>query len=320
MTTMKKMGKPLWRISALIGLSLSSQYLQAAWFGNGPLAQKIEQRVEQRRATQNMQQSSRQINVDGHSRSYQIYVPSARQNPLPVVIALHGGGGNANQMMKRWQATAQQQQFILIAPQGVGANTRMGTWNALGCCGEAMQQKVDDFKFIQEILNDVSQTTSVDHRRIYVVGFSNGGMLTHQLAIRMGNQLTAVAVVSGALFGNETVAKSPVPILMIHGEKDSVVPFHGGMSPTRFVAKAQHQPFQSVAYAVNYWKGLNQCQGSAFIEKTAYATIEKNLNCKADVLLYDVTQGQHAWPSADRADEGFDATQVIWDFFKQHAH
>lgn len=106
---------------------------------------------------------------------------------------------------------------------------------------------------------------------------------------------------------------------MIHGEKDSVVPFQGGISPTRFVAKAQQQPFQSVAYAMNYWKTVNQCQTKGFIEQTAHFRIEKNLNCKADVVLYDIDQGQHVWPTADQADEGFDATQVVWNFFKQHA-
>ncbi|WP_130803446.1 alpha/beta hydrolase family esterase [Acinetobacter ihumii] len=321
MTPIKKSAKSLSLTSSIIALSISCQYVQAAWDGNGFIAEKIKQRIEQRITMQHVQQSTRRIDFDGMQRTYQIYEPASSStiHNLPVVIALHGGGGNASQMMKRWQTMAEQQDFILIAPQGIGANARMGTWNAQGCCGEAMKKKVNDLEFVQQILKDVSRNTPIDHNKIYMVGFSNGGMLAHQLAISMGSQLAAVAVVSGALFGNETAAKSPVPILMIHGEQDSVVPFHGGMSPTHFVARAQKQSFQSVTYAMNYWKTNNQCQGNMLVQKTAMLRIEKGLNCKADVVLYDVTQGQHVWPTVDHHDEGFDATQVIWSFFRQYA-
>ncbi|WP_151981239.1 alpha/beta hydrolase family esterase [Acinetobacter guerrae] len=320
MADFRKISKRWLAIFVVIALIVHTHSAQAAWLAEKPLAEKIKQKIEQR-TTENISLSSQYLQVDGMQRSYQLYIPSsARQSARPVVIALHGGGGNANQMLKRWQAIAQQQNFILVAPQGIGANSKMGTWNAYGCCGQAMQKQVNDIQFIQAVLKDASQHALLDSHRIYVVGFSNGGMLTHQLAIHMGRQLAAVAIVSGALFGDEATAKDAVPILIIHGEKDSVVPFQGGISPTRFVAKAQQQPFQSVAYAMHYWKTVNQCQTKAFIEQTAHFNIEKNLGCQADVVLYDVDQGQHVWPTADQADEGFDATQVIWSFFKQHAH
>lgn len=319
MAYLRKISKRWCAIFGVIALIMHTHSAQAAWLAERPLAQKIKQKFEQR-ITENNSLSSRYLQVDAMQRSYQLYIPpSARQSARPVVIALHGGGGNANQMLKRWQAIAQQQNFILVAPQGIGANSKMGTWNAYGCCGQAVQKQVNDIKFIQAVLTDASQHALLDPHRIYVVGFSNGGMLTHQLAIHMGRQLAAVAIVSGALFGDEAIAKDAVPILMIHGEKDSVVPFQGGISPTRFVAKAQQHQFQSVAYAMNYWKTVNQCHTKGFIEQTVHFRIEKNLNCKADVVLYDIDQGQHVWPTADQADEGFDATQVVWNFFKQHA-
>ena len=61
-----------------------------------------------------------------------------------------------------------------------------------------MQQQVDDVRFIQQLIAYLKQHYAIDSTRIYIAGFSNGGMLTYQLAEQMGTQLAAVAVVTVA--------------------------------------------------------------------------------------------------------------------------
>ncbi|WP_228198625.1 CE1 family esterase [Acinetobacter baylyi] len=289
---------------------------QAGWFRDR-LEKRMEQRQSPSQASHSADITEQQIMVDGIERNYQVYNPFPKRKDLPVVIALHGGGGNATQMMKRWQDEAKQQGFIVVAPQGVGRSERVGTWNAIGCCGEAVQQQVNDVKFIQMMLTKLKNQVSIDSKKVYAVGFSNGGMLTHQLAIQMGNQLAGVAVVSGALFGNEPQTRTAVPIMIIHGLKDDVVAFDGGMSPTQFVAKAQRQPSKPTPYSVDYWLRANQCQSSITRPSQDNIIVQSGQHCKADVMFYKLVNGQHKWPTLDSSDEKLDATRTIWNFFNQ---
>ncbi len=258
------------------------------------------------------------LRVGGLEREYLLLDDSRGKAPAPLVIVLHGGGGNPQTMIPRWEAQASRAGLVIAAPKGVGRNTRMGTWNAGGCCGEAQSRGVDDVAFVAAVIDDVAKRTPIDPRSIYVTGFSNGGMLTHRVAAALGNRIAAAAVVSGALFGNEASPRASVPMLIMHGEQDPVVGFNGGMSSTRFVARSQALPFEPARYAVDFWRKANGCRQPAAISRQPGVTIERS-NCKgnADVVFYDLPQGGHSWPGTD-GDGPIDATGVIWDFFKTH--
>ncbi|MHA3103665.1 hypothetical protein ACX1N1_05675 [Acinetobacter sp. ANC 3791] len=92
-----------------------------------------------------------QILVQGIQRQY-LVLDAHRQKPAPLVIVLHGGGGNASRMLQRWQAVTQREGLIVVAP-----NAEKATWNALGCCGDAQQQQSADVAFIQAMLKEVEQ-------------------------------------------------------------------------------------------------------------------------------------------------------------------
>lgn len=269
------------------------------------------------------------IQIGGLARSYTLLGPPQREHPAPLVIVLHGGGGSPESMIPRWSEQARRSGLIVAAPKGLGRNDRMGTWNASGCCGEAAARGVDDVAFIAAVIDDVSRRQSVDPRKIYVTGFSNGGMLTHRVAIALGDKIAAAAVVSGALFGNEATPRTPVPMLIMHGEQDPVVAFGGGMSPRRFVAQAQNLPFLPVKASVDFWRAANGCSRAPIISSRPSAKIETSAGCRsdADVVFYDLPEGGHDWPGAQggrahgRRSEGssdLDATAIIWEFFQRH--
>lgn len=278
------------------------------------------------------------VQVGGIERNYSLLAPQGGARPAPLVIVLHGGGGSPASMMARWSDQARRSGFIVAAPQGVGRNDRAGTWNASGCCGEAVSRGVDDIAFITAVIDDVSRRRSVDPRRIYVAGFSNGGMLTHRVAIALGDKIAAAAVVSGALFGDEATPRTPVPMLIMHGEQDPVVAFGGGMSPTDFVARAQTLPFLPVTASVQFWRSANGCAQTPVVSTLASAKVETSTGCRsnADVVFYDLPQGAHDWPgeqSRRRLGRGgmgrgstqdgdastLNATAIIWDFFQRHS-
>jgi polyhydroxybutyrate depolymerase len=268
------------------------------------------------------------LRIGDLDRSYLLLAPPPSTNPAALVVVLHGGGGSPETMIARWADKAREAGLVIAAPKGIGRNGRMGTWNAGGCCGEAMSRQADDIGFIGAIIDDVVTRVRIDPSRVYVTGFSNGGMLTYRVAIALSQRIAAAAVVSGALFGDEVMPQTPVPMLIMHGDQDPVVGFNGGTSPTRFVARAQTMPFQPVQNAVNFWHTANGCTARASTAR-AGIEIESSGGCRggADVLFYRITNGGHSWPGSsvknplefgDASGGPVNATNLIWDFFSSH--
>ena len=251
--------------------------------------------------------------IQGVDREYLLF-DAHQQQPAPLVVVLHGGGGNASRMLKRWQNVAQREGLIVVAP-----DAEKSTWNATGCCGQSLQQQSADTTFIQKLVQEMQQHYAIDAHRIYVVGFSNGGMLTYQLLAQQHIPFAAAAVVSGAMFNAQMQqAQSPVPLLMVHGLQDRVVPMQGGVSQIRFVARAQTQAFVPFSTSVEFWQKRNQCQ-SATRSNTPQVEILSYQHCKADLQIYQLKDEGHGWIEARRANQ-FDTTEAIWSFLKQKHH
>src|SRR5687767_1404970 len=88
----------------------------------------------------------------GRQRSYLLHVPRATESArsLPLVLAFHGGGGEAEGFKgyAGLDAVADREGFLVAYPNGSGLlPRRLLTWNAGECCGYAMNQRVDDVGF-----------------------------------------------------------------------------------------------------------------------------------------------------------------------------
>lgn len=226
--------------------------------------------------------------------------------PAPLVVVLHGGGGHAGIMVARWAGIARAGGFILAAPDGIGRLPRRGTWNAGGCCGEAQARGVDDVGFIAAVIADAARQAPVDPRRVFVAGLSNGGMLTHRVAIALGDRIAGAAVVAGAMFGDEAAPRAPVPMLIIHGEQDRSVAYGGGMSPNPLVARAQTRPFLPVRQAVEFWRRADGCAGAPVAASRDGVTVETSLGCP--VRFVSLAREGHGWPEGTSA--------MVWAFFQ----
>ena len=122
---------------------------------------------------------------DGRNRTYITHVPGiAGRRALPVMIAFHGGGGEAEgfKAYAGLDAVADREGFIVVYPNGTGVlPRRLLTWNAGECCGYAMNQRVDDAGFAIAVLDDLARRTAIDTRRVYATGHSNGAMMSYRL-------------------------------------------------------------------------------------------------------------------------------------------
>lgn len=170
---------------------------------------------------------------DGRTRTYKLHVPARvaqGTSAVPLVIMLHGGGGNADnaEMMSGFSRKADREGFIVAYPDGTGGGrAAMYTWNAGHCCGYAMQNKVDDVGFLGALIDQVQRDHRIDPSRVYVTGMSNGGMMSHRAGIGLADRIAAIAPVVGALFGDEATPRSPVSAIIINGMRDESVPYNG---------------------------------------------------------------------------------------------
>jgi polyhydroxybutyrate depolymerase len=263
------------------------------------------------------------------NRTYQLFVPPTGDGRRPLVVALHGGGGNGVQVATSAGLIdkADKEGFILALPEGSSRFGKLQTWNAGGCCAYAMHKKIDDIGFIRSMIDELERTQPVDPTRIYVVGMSNGGMMAERVAIELGDRIAGAAVFVGALFGNEPKPIAAVPMLIVNAEKDEQVPVAGGTSTTGIVRRSQGMPYKPSRYAATFWATANRCtSGPAKTETTDYVR-ELWTGCAsgADVDFYIMKGAEHGWPGRGLGRSGvtrntgkIDGTAQMWDFFAAH--
>jgi len=271
----------------------------------------------------------RQLRVGASERSYEIDVPARRDSaqPLPAVIVFHGGGGAADSVRRqtRMSAKGEAEDFVVVYPQGSGGIAgKLRTWNAGTCCGQAMQQRVDEIAFVAALLDDLQATVAVDRARIYATGISNGGMMAYEVACALADRIAGIAVVAGEMTALDRCRPArPVPVLVIHGSADRNLPSDGGVGAKAF---AVHD-VRSVASAVDFWRRHDGCGTAArsevggAVRRTSYSSCSGG----SEVELVMIDGGGHSWPGGDRLarfldppSAALDATAEIWRFFSRH--
>ncbi len=270
------------------------------------------------------------LTVDGRARTYLLNLPPAyyeSDTTLPLVIGLHGTGGSAIQFERDYGFTdkANSVGFIAVYPEGVRSTGILGlrTWNAGTCCDFALEQGIDDVKYIRTLLDKLVTSYKINPKMVYVTGMSNGGMLTYRLANEMADKIAAVAVVSCSMVLPAPLASSrPMPILHIHSSLDTKIPYMGGVG----IGGYYFPPVDSVHRA---WAQHNGCAGgpNILIDDNRYQLTEwPGCTSGAVIRRYLTRDGGHAWPGGHKSNRRGDdpstvinATDLIWDFFKGYS-
>ena len=162
----------------------------------------------------------------GENRSYRLYVPNNVQANAPLVVSLHGANGNQWGNMPMRTAVADEEGFIVVYPQGRVVDFYLAHMNTTGW--DASGEENEDVDFIKAIIEDVAKDYSIDRKRIYCCGFSNGGMMTYALSNTCSEIFAAFASISGFPlneFHFRHTGARPVPFLHIHGKADDFVKY-----------------------------------------------------------------------------------------------
>ena len=265
--------------------------------------------------------------IYGRNRFYKTHLPLGYsfQDQYPVVFVFHGGLGNPGLIEKQtgFSKKADEEGFIVVYPYGTGSfDKKLLTWNTWDCCGYADKKNINDVDFIKAVIKEMKTKYSVDEKRIYAAGLSNGGMMCYLLACELPEYFAAVAPVAASMFDTVSCdSKSEVSLIIFNSVNDQHVPYNGGIGEESLV-DVEKLPVETV---VNLWVDkyncylMNKSESSSF-HKTYY----KN-NIQTEIILYKMLSGGHSWPGGEKIRmfgdtpvKNVSATDLMWEFFKNN--
>jgi len=275
---------------------------------------------------------ARSIEHGDRKRQYIVHVPPKYDpaRPAPVILAFHGAAMTGEKMVKftGLNETADREGFIAVYPSGTGAGSFL-TWNAGGFSGRMAENRPDDVGFVSAMLDDLAKRLSIDQKRIYACGMSNGGMMCYRLAAELSHRIAAIAPIAGTMAIEQCHPKRPVSVLHFHGTKDGLVLYGGPDERT-----PKNLKFLSVEATIRAWVNANGCpetprtlevedpvQDGTSVRAFWYGPGKDN----AEVVLYAIEGGGHTWPGRDpqirflgKSTRKLSANDLMWDFFQKH--
>lgn len=251
---------------------------------------------------------TRTLQVGGVNRTYILHVPSAYAgtSAVPLVVDFHPIGGSASGQAgsSPYKSRTDADGAITAYPNGLASPNLGQAWNVKGCCTSA-----NDTSFARAIVADVRKVACVDPKRVYAVGFSMGGGMTHYAACHLADVFAAGAPAAFDLLKqNVDLCKPSRPLTMVifRGTSDNVVPYAGGYSA---LVTGMAIDFLGAKATFQKWASLNQCTGSPSAEDANGCSTYSSCAGGVQVTLCTKQGGGH--------DQGNAA--VGWPILKKYA-
>jgi polyhydroxybutyrate depolymerase len=274
----------------------------------------------------------------GQSRNYLLHLPPGWQSgrPGPVVVALHGmlqseEGMNSYLGLNQ---VADREGFAVVYPHGLG-----NAWKD----GRAPQLRMtfwsppsDDVEFLAKLVANLTEKAIADPSRVYLTGLSNGGYMVYRMACERPELFAAFATLSATVpstYVNSCKPARAVPVLMINGTADMIVPFYGnGLGGSMSLL-----PVTSTAKLFAKLNGCDKPAESPVPTRGGYGGTSVTLiywnKCREQsaVVLFRVNGGGHQSPSIGEGrvtpmglqmlgmrNHDIDAAEEVWAFFKHY--
>jgi poly(3-hydroxybutyrate) depolymerase len=147
----------------------------------------------------------------GRDRTYYLYAPVAPA-PVPMIVLLHGTGGNGQYMAQMWEDVATREGIALLAPDSLHSDAG---WDL----------RVDGPDYIRAVIAQVAAAHPIDPHRMYLFGQSGGAVYSLDLGMLESEFFAAVAVHAGSWrhtdeYETMHYAKRKIPVSISIGDKD----------------------------------------------------------------------------------------------------
>ncbi len=225
------------------------------------------------------------VNGISAGRAYVAYVPKKPSSAsLPLVFVLHGDGGSGPSMHSYFpfeQTT--KNDAIVVFPSGKNG----GSWDLYAV------PPAGDYPYFDAMFTDFQAKYNTDPKRIFFVGWSQGGFYSNQFSCWRSQKVRAIVSIAGGApdsgqanyngpkWPNDSFkcesGQGPVPIMAIHGTSDNTVVVGSG------------------EYSATYWAAVNGCKGARSAAPAAYSPCELHDDCPAGKEAYfcPVAGGDH---------------------------
>jgi polyhydroxybutyrate depolymerase len=252
--------------------------------------------------------------ADGRTREYNEHMPAHvdAKAALPVLIILHGGGGNAEQIEHNtdFDRASDAHGFLAVYPDGTG-KAKFHTWNGSGtCCGPAMRDHVDDVAFLVALVDDLAKHHNIDRKRVFVVGHSNGAVMAERALCEKPEIFAGGVIVSSPGLDHACTPKAASRVLIIHGTADRCASYTpsdkcGGCWQRSMKAifgvdmKDDTFPCSGAQAIASYWRAPTAVVGTDVVTRTVGAAqCVRPAKSSVPVELCTIEGGGHAFPGS----------------------
>lgn len=274
------------------------------------------------------------------ARRYHLYVPpgvnAASRTRLPLLVMLHGCGqtGHSFAASTRMNQRAARERFLVLYPEQERMANAQGCWNWFERRSGRADAEADT---VLAAIDQVAQRYAVHPDRVGIAGLSAGASMAAWVALRAPQRFCAAAMHSGAAPGSADSAASALsamrgdrpprmpevsagsaataaasrlpPLLVVHGDADSVVSVRGARQTADWWAEA-----------LGAGAGATRVQQRG--ARRATRLTEFRARGQVQVALREIEGLGHAWsggaPRVAYSDPtGPDASGLIWAFMER---
>jgi polyhydroxybutyrate depolymerase len=247
------------------------------------------------------------LQVGGTMRSYILHVPTTvtGQTPVPLVLDFHPilADDSYEATNSGYKALADQEGFVVAFPDGID-----NAWNIGPCC--TTSRTVDDLGFARALVTKIEGGGCIDPKRVYAVGYSMGGGMSHYLACNAADVFAAVAPAAFDLLQDSEEPchpARPITEISFRGTADPIVPYAGGASnPPNGLNVTIH--FLGAVGTFQKWAQLDGCTGSPSAADSNGCQTYSQCSAGVEVTLCTTQGGGHVTGSP----------QIGWAMLKKH--
>jgi polyhydroxybutyrate depolymerase len=283
------------------------------------------------------------FSADGETGSYLEQLPSnaASKRALPVIFDFHGyaESGQAEASFSRLSTYGRTHGFVTITPWI--DDQAIPQW--------ASNVGSQDTDWFGSLLTHIEGSSCIDENRVFVTGYSNGGFMALAVACQFSQRIAAAAPVAGLAVGPRCRPSRPVSLIAFQGTADPYLHYNGtpsqaaenlpapngsgeteGQYAKQFGANNPFKKGPTIPQQAAVWAKRIGCSIGETTTPVASKVALLSWSCPrgAEVYLYRIRGGGHAWPgsvgsAALRSAIGYTTFQIsanalMWKFFRGH--
>jgi polyhydroxybutyrate depolymerase len=261
------------------------------------------------------------LTIGGVKRDYTVHIPPGYDGskPAPVLYFYHYFTGSSQEMAEysRMNDIADRENFIVVYPNAKGyVGNFVRQWNL----NNNPSYRVDEVAFARSLMDTVESKLNVDKNRQYIAGYSNGGMLAHELASKMSDRIAAMAAVSGCQNPGVTKPIEGISVLMIHGTRDRLVPLQGRIFTPLFPRMS------SLEQGREFWCTANKTDQHSTRQVSSNVVCDTYTNSVTgkEVAVMTMNGSGHGFPGSGYSLDGnanltINGAEEIWKFVSRHS-